>query len=106
MIQDPLSLFKASLEGNDWGTAIIQINLKEKNYEVLLKNSNFSQLEKEFDFPNFLKNKISHYDFNTEIIYKTDGKVLETSFGHFDYPSGSKDFQFTKFFIRDITIKQ
>ncbi|WP_108959003.1 sensor histidine kinase [Leptospira ellinghausenii] len=106
MIQDPLSLFKASLEGNDWGTAILQINLKEKVYDVLLKNSIFSRLEKEFDLPNFLKNKISHKDFNTEIIYKTDGKVLETSFGHFDYPTNSKEIQFTKFFIRDITIKQ
>lgn len=106
MIEDPLSLFQASLEGNDSGTAILVINCIEKTYEILLKNSIFRKLETEFDLPCFLKNKIKQNDFNTEIIYKIDGKILETSFGNFEFNDGSENKQYSKFFIRDITIKQ
>ncbi|XDD47973.1 sensor histidine kinase [Leptospira sp. WS39.C2] len=106
MIEDPLSLFKASLEGNDWGTAILVIDTKNKDFQFILKNSIFERLESDFDLLFFLKNKISNNDFNTEVIYKTDGKVLETSFGHFEFPSESNQKQYSKFFIRDITIKQ
>lgn len=106
MIADPLSLFKASLEGNDSGTAILCINTELKSYEVLIKNSKFSSLEAEFDIPSYLKNKISNDDFITEKIYKTDGKILEISFGFFDYDVESETKKYVKFFVRDITIKQ
>lgn len=106
MLTDPLSLFKASLEGNDSGTAILCINTEIKSYEVLIKNSKFSRLESEFDLPSFLKNKITNDDFTTEMIYKTDGKILETSFGFFDYKDTSETKKYAKFFVRDITIKQ
>ncbi|TGL18911.1 sensor histidine kinase [Leptospira yanagawae] len=106
MILDPLSLFQASLEGNDYGTAILCIDSKTKHYEILLQNSIFTKLEKEFDTLYFLKNKIQTNNFGTEIIYKVDGKILETSFGHFNYTEGNPGKHYTKFFVRDITIKQ
>lgn len=106
MILDPLSLFQASLEGNDSGTAILMIDSQTKSYEILLQNSIYTELAKEFDSRFFLKNKIKTNDFNTEIIYKVDGKILETSFGHFDYTKGIPGKQYTKFFVKDITIKQ
>ncbi|TGM34360.1 sensor histidine kinase [Leptospira biflexa] len=106
MIEDPMSLFQASLEGNDSGIAILVIDVSQKKYEILLKNSIFISLETEFEFSFFLKNKIERNDFQTEIIYKTDGKILETSFGHFAFHGDSEGKQYSKFFIRDITIKQ
>ncbi|MCG6145458.1 sensor histidine kinase [Leptospira bandrabouensis] len=103
---DPWSLLKASIEGDDSGTAILSIDRSSKKFEIILKNENFAFLEKEIDLKEFLSQKINNSDYTTELIYKTNGKILETSFGKFQFPEGLKNKEYTKFFIKDITTKQ
>ncbi|TGM81854.1 sensor histidine kinase [Leptospira mtsangambouensis] len=103
---DPWSLLKASLEGNDSGTAILSIDRSSKKSEILIKNQIFASLEPEFDLNTFLCKKIENSDFSTELIYITNGTILEASFGKFQFPEGKKNKEYTKFFIKDITTKQ
>lgn len=106
MAIDPFSLLKASLEGNDSGTSIISIDKYSKNFEIIIKNSVFESFESGFDLDSFLSKKIRNGDFSKELIYRTNGTILETSFGKFQFPDGDKNKEYTKFFIQDITTKQ
>lgn len=106
MAIDPFSLLKASLEGNDSGTSIISIDKYSKNFEIIIKNSVFESFESGFDLDSFLSKKIRNSDFSKELIYRTNGTILETSFGKFQFPDGDKNKEYTKFFIQDITTKQ
>ncbi|EMY68841.1 sensor histidine kinase [Leptospira vanthielii] len=106
MVFDPCSLLKASLEGDDSGTCILSIDKSSKKFEIIVKNQIFTSLEAGFDLDSFLSQKIDHYDFSTELIYKTNGTILETSFGKFQFPEGEKNKDYTKFCIKDITTKQ
>lgn len=90
MVFDPCSLLKASLEGDDSGTCILSIDKSSKKFEIIVKNQIFTSLEAGFDLDSFLSQKIDHYDFSTELIYKTNGTILETSFGKFQFPEGEK----------------
>lgn len=103
---DPWSLLKASLEGDDSGTSILSIDRSSKKFEIIIKNQAFLSLESGFDLDGFLCQKIDKSDYSTELIYKTNGTILETSFGKFQFPDGKKNKEYTKFFIKDITTKQ
>lgn len=106
MVVDPCSLLKASLEGDDSGTSILSIDKSSKKFEIIIKNRVFESLESGFDLDSFLSQKIENSDFSTELIYRTNGTILETSFGKFQFPDGDKNKEYTKFFIKDITTKQ
>ncbi|TGK83862.1 sensor histidine kinase [Leptospira montravelensis] len=103
---DPWSLFKASIEGNELGTAIIAIDTLKKNFEYLLKNSKFESLQLDFNINIFLRNKIKNNDFSTELLYIDNGAILEISFGKFVFPNGEQNKEYSKFFIKDITTKR
>ncbi|EMY61258.1 sensor histidine kinase [Leptospira terpstrae] len=103
---DPWSLLKASLEGDDSGTSILSIDKSAKKFEIIIKNQAFLSLESGFELEGFLCKKIENSDFSTELIYKTNGTILETSFGKFQFPEGEKNKDYTKFCIKDITTKQ
>ncbi|TGL14301.1 sensor histidine kinase [Leptospira meyeri] len=103
---DPWSLLKASLEGDDSGTAILSIDRSSKKFDILIKNHLFESLESEFELNTFLCKKIENSDFSTELIYITNGTILEASFGKFQFSEGKKNKEYTKFFIKDITTKQ
>lgn len=103
---DPWSLFKASIEGNEMGTAIIAIDKFKKSFEYLLKNSKFESLQLEFNINNFLINKINNNDFSTELLYIDNGTILEISFGQFVFPYGEQNKDYSQFFIKDITTKR
>lgn len=87
---DPWSLLKASLEGDDSGTSILSIDKSAKKFEIIIKNQAFLSLESGFELEGFLCKKIENSDFSTELIYKTNGTILETSFGKFQFPEGEK----------------
>ncbi|MCW7481686.1 sensor histidine kinase [Leptospira kanakyensis] len=103
---DAWSLLKASLEGDESGTSILSIDKTTKKFEFILRNKLFDTLEFGFDLNSFLTKKIENSDYSRELIYNTDGTILESHFGKFTVPEESKNKEYTKFCIKDITAKQ
>lgn len=99
------NLLKSAIEGNYVGKAVLEVSFSDGSFKILYSNKLFQNYSQSFSVDDFLQTRIQTRKFSPENLFLTDGRVLFTRFGKFEFADGNRNSEYYNLYIEDITLK-